>query len=157
MSTSNECRTYDERVPNEILVTIGMYVGYLSLVAGAIFTVIGIGVKGIDTLFQDAVTCYSECSNSEPWYTTHWYVPVAALIIGWILGVSCHTTRDMYFREVSQGKIIKKDTFGGGRYSLEWQILVYGYTLANTQRAEWKTVSAGRWHDLEVGEWIDFG
>jgi len=154
MSTSNEYRTYDERVPNEILVRIGMYVGYLSLVAGAVFTFIGIGFKGLDSLFGE--TCYYDCSNSEPWYTTHWGVPVAALIIGWVLAGSCHDMLYRYFQRVTQGKIIKKDTSGGGNYSLEWQILVYGNTLANTQRAEWKTVSAGKWMELEVGEWIDF-
>ncbi len=104
--------------------------------------------------------CQPAPAFSVEWFHDHWYfvaVPFALLLAGGLLLVTHYHGRLIkYYYDVLQGKIIQKDTREGGRYALQWVVLVEGYTRANELSEQWRGVNAGYWHDgAKVGDWID--
>ena len=106
---------------------------------------------------QTTVNC--EQTGSAFLYWVFHYAPfvITALgAVGVFLLIISSAKHYNYHECVRQGKIIRKDIFGGGYYPVEHKVLIEGYTYANELRTEWRRVSAGYWHDTaRVGDLID--
>jgi hypothetical protein len=104
--------------------------------------------------------CVFTCTNTDGfaplmWSFDHWYVAVIALIAAFVARRYVVRFFNKYFRDVWQGKVISKDTVGGGRYPLEWALLVEGNTQANELRRQWKYVSHGLYAQTSIGSFVD--
>jgi hypothetical protein len=173
---------YDVKLPNRNLLKGLIGAGWL-LIAAAVATLIWSLVKFMDDLssyandveyprpaycdggmpygFPPREVSFPECRLPEPisvfsaeWLAQHWYYAVVLLVIGIVVATYSYGRFNNYYRRVSQGKIVQRDTSGGGNYPLRWLLLVEGHTLSNELRRDWRGVNAGYWQDAEVGDWV---
>lgn len=110
-------------------------------------------------LYFDKYGVYT-CTNTDglaplTWSYHHWYAAVIALIVASIITIITSANFDTYYRDVMQGKIINKDTSSGGRYPLEWMLLIEGYTKANELRRQWRYVHHGLYEQKRIGDFVD--
>jgi len=90
------------------------------------------------------------------WSYHHWYAAVIMLAIVLLITTITNINFKMYYRDVNQGKILDKDTTGGGYYyPLEWELLVEGYTQANEFRRQWINVTHGLYEQKQIGDFVD--
>lgn len=106
---------------------------------------------------------YRECLPVAPdsvlswtWLYEHWYVGFIPLAVGIVFVCMVQSRYNRFYRNVRQGKILERDTNGGGNAPLDYVIFVEGYTYANKLTTQWKSVNAGYWHEVRPGDWFDF-
>lgn len=110
-------------------------------------------------LYFDKYGVYT-CTNTNglaplTWSYHHWYVAVIVLVVTLVITVISNNIFDKHYCDVKQGKIIGKDTSGGGRYSLAWMLLIEGYTEANELCRQWKCVTHGLYEQKKIGDFVD--
>jgi len=93
---------------------------------------------------------------SLTWLYQHWYLGFVPLVVGTVFVYLVQRKYNRFYRNVRQGKILQRDTNGGGNMPLDYVIFVEGYTYANKFTTQWLPVNAGYWHEVRVGDWFDF-
>jgi hypothetical protein len=173
---ANKLVTYDVKVPDRdlvwsvriigwILVFAGIALGFLALWNFVDSTMYGYEYLQAEEAYADCIARgYSDTGIEEsceqpvqPWYASfEWYYPLLALPVGTVIVSVAGSWYRKYFATVYQGKVVHKDTGGGGKYSLDWVLCVEGNNLANEKIRQWKSVYHSFYEEKKVGDYVDF-
>ena len=172
MTPQDRLIKYEIKLPNRHALVAGAGIGWVLIglgLAGMVWCFFAyLGDFGRPSRYCEYLnqpygyTYYAKCGLIEPslfslgWFYEHWYLGIASVVLGIVMAVVFVRRFNHYFRRVCQGKIVLRDTCGGGDYPLEWQLLVEGYTYANELRRYWVSVNAGFWSGKRVGDYVDF-
>lgn len=110
-------------------------------------------------LYFDEYGVYT-CRNTEgsailQWSYHHWYFTLAALLVTMLVARGITGYYNSFYRDVTQGRVVAKDSCGGGQVPLEWMLLVEGYTKANELRQQWRYVSHGTYEQMQIGDFVN--
>jgi hypothetical protein len=170
---------YDVTLPNRGLLISAIVAGWLVIASGLatltwVFLVFASGSTRAFGVYQPSPFSfcdgyrietggYPECEVLPPtdvfsltWLYEHWYLGFIPLVVGIVFVCVVQSRYNRFYRNVRQGKILERDTNGGGNVSLDYVIRVEGYTYANKLTTQWLSVNAGYWHEVRPGDWFDF-
>lgn len=179
MADTKDYVQYDVKLPNRGLLISAITAGWLVLATGLAtliwsFIVYMNGIKDVFGVHQRTrpLSCdyyrldpdvHRECQPVVPdgvlswtWLYEHWYIGFIPLVVGIVFVCMVQGRYNRFYRNVRQGKILERDTNGGGNAPLDYVIFVEGYTYANRLTTQWKSVNAGYWHEVRPGDWFDF-
>lgn len=168
MADDSDYKTYDFTLPNRTRLRVLIVLGRLMILGGFVWVVLALmkELTSQDNPFTSTANCnrgygfpYSyvqKACEPESWFTWQWYYGAALLVIGGIVTSICQHMLEEFFCVVRQGKVVARDTGGGGLSTLVWMVKIKGYTYANEPGEWWHKVNAGHWHDLKIGDMIDF-
>ena len=153
---------YDMKLPNkavyQFLRVLGIVLNVIAAVwAFGLFIWWGISMVTAKYVFDsNSLHDYGHFVDGTGFQWQFWFIPLAVLAIGVTLVATFGTRFTRYYRDVHQGKLVIKDTSGGGNSPIQWCLLIEGHTYANELRRDWHYVNAGYWNQVVLGEYIDF-
>ena len=148
---------YNVTPPNKAVLQFFIALGRLLIAAGAALAVITLIQWGNGPHCGPSETW--DCTEPDTWpigIDFRWYHWIAPLLSGIVIAAVAHYRFTTFYRYVYQGKVVRRLTWGGGNYRLEWVLVVEGYTLANELRCYSHVVDAGVWYDHREGDYIKF-
>lgn len=140
--------------PNKQLLQSLRVLGYILTTTGPLLA-IGLSIWWFNTAYLHP--SYYPSDHQEIEFTPS-YFWIAAILFstGMILIFWPGTIFKKYYRTVNKGRVVYKDTSGGGIYGVDWYIVIEGKTLAGEIRRSTHYVSAGYWQVVKIGSIIDF-
>lgn len=147
---------YDKALPNKLMLQVLYVLGVIMAVMGPLIA-FALFIWWVRNPFsyhygdQSAYRFYGLDYAPELFW-----IAFAILVAGIIFINLFGSIFKKYYRKVYQGKIVYKDTSGGGDYPLNWYVMIEGYTYANELRRYPQYVNAGYWQDAQTGWVVDF-
>lgn len=145
----NALKRYDVELPNKGLVQSLNDIGITLAVVGVLLA-IALFVWWLRNPW------YSYDSYGDVQYSSfqagYFLIPAVLVVVGVILILWPGSIFRHYYRRVYQGRVVSKDTYGGGSSGLNWYITIRGYTYANELRYQTFPISAGTWQSLRIGD-----